>query len=193
MVGRLAKALLERCAMPINSRLHSLAANEKQDAYQDTIEGLFKEILDIESDQGDYFQVRFGDALKKLSISTFRKYSTRVNNEAQLLVPLSALHGHELEGGEQEQERENEPQAHTVVQDQDLSLEQRILMQEGLGVLPEPYRTAFILRYYNNWPIESDDPDVPTISKIFDKDPRTMRNWLNNSKRALEQWRGEKP
>ena len=65
------------------------------------------------------------------------------------------------------------------------------LAKQALGTIKEPFRTAFILRYFEDWPIESNDPDQPTISKFFGKTSRTIRYWLQKAETALEKWRGE--
>ncbi len=61
--------------------------------------------------------------------------------------------------------------------------------QKGLEVLPEPMRTAYILRHGNNWQIESIEDGVPTLSKHFGKTERTIRNWLAEADRRLQKWK----
>lgn len=72
-----------------------------------------------------------------------------------------------------------------------ITTERLVLLGDGLRALSEPYRAAFILRYYAGWPIQDRDPTVPTISRHFGKDPRTIRNWLAKAEEELERWRGE--
>ena len=73
-----------------------------------------------------------------------------------------------------------------------LSPEKRLMLREGLLLLPEPIRTAFVLHHYDGWQIESNDPQAPTIAKHFGKTPRTIRNWMAQAEAILESWRGEK-
>ena len=72
-----------------------------------------------------------------------------------------------------------------------VSMEQRLLFKEGLNILKEPYRTVFILYYYEDWPIESKDPSKMTISKHFKKTEKTIRNWLKEAREQLRRWRDE--
>ncbi len=66
-----------------------------------------------------------------------------------------------------------------------------LLYREALALLDEPMRTAFVLRHYEGWPIEDRDETVPTISRYFNKTPRTIRNWMTTAEQALAAWRGE--
>ena len=45
--------------------------------------------------------------------------------------------------------------------------------------------------HYGGWPIESSDPTAPSLSRYFGKSPRTIRLWLQQAERVLEDWRGE--
>ena len=65
------------------------------------------------------------------------------------------------------------------------------LIRDALSRVKEPYRTAYLLRNYAGWPIEDQDPNVPTISRKFGVDPRTIRNWLKAVEDELQSWRGE--
>ena len=65
------------------------------------------------------------------------------------------------------------------------------LIEAALSQLEEPIRSAYLLRYLEDWPIEDKDPAVQTISRHFGKTPRTIRNWLSKADEILEAWRGE--
>jgi len=78
----------------------------------------------------------------------------------------------------------------TALTDSTLSAIDRIEYHDGLNSIEEPYRTVFVLRYYHGWPTEDDDPTVPTISRYFNKTPRTIRNYLRRADDALVAWRG---
>src|SRR4051794_12539823 len=69
-VNRLAEALLRRVAPVLNARLSRLGPFA-EDAYADAVKELFERLLDYGSDRADYYQVRFGSALKRLAITTF--------------------------------------------------------------------------------------------------------------------------
>ena len=69
-----------------------------------------------------------------------------------------------------------------------MSEEDRYLYREGLRILPEHQRVAYVLRYYEGWQIESDDPDEPTISGYFKRTPRMIRNWFEQAEKTLHRW-----
>jgi len=52
---------------------------------------------------------------------------------------------------------------------------------------------VFVLRHYEGWPIEDKDPSVPTISRHFQRTPRTIRNWMREAENVLAAWRGGYP
>jgi DNA-directed RNA polymerase specialized sigma24 family protein len=63
------------------------------------------------------------------------------------------------------------------------------LLRDALTTLPEPKRTAWVLRYAEDWPIEDKDPHVPTLSKYFKVSGRTIRNWLSDAESELAERR----
>ncbi len=73
----------------------------------------------------------------------------------------------------------NQPSLDDVVIDNDL-------VCEALDHLEQPYREAFLLRYFAGWPIQNRDPRVRTISRHFRRDPHTIRTWLRKAKEILQ-------
>ncbi len=187
VVNDLTRILLQRCAKFINNRLQILGQDTVEEAFHDVIQEMFTQILDLDSDRGDFLQVRFWAALKVIVISTFNRYKKRLE-EAKNTVPLSSLAGYERTADDSNT-RTFVPLEDLV--DSSLSMEQRVLYQEGLNTLEDPYRTAFVLRHYYGWPIEASDPSVPSISHHFNRSSRTIRTWLSQAEEALERWRGE--
>ena len=187
IVNDLSEILLRRCKSMTYGRLQALGLQAVDDAFSDVIWDLFTRILDLESDRGDFLQVRFGLALKSLIIGVYNQYVRGMKKEAEYTVPLSSIAGYEPEGGD---DVRNSAQPGDVA-DPSISMEQRLLYREGLGSLEEPYRTAFILRYYEEWQIEAKDASEPTLSRYFGRTPRTIRTWLMQAEQMLERWRGE--
>lgn len=187
IVNALTESLLRRCSKRVNEPFQVLDPQERDDAYHDVLQDLFDQILDLESDRGDFLQVRFWVVLKRLGISRFRRYVAS-QEEAKHTVPLSSLAGSERD--EDDYDRRGTVPLGEVV-NSSIPLERHALAQEALRLLQEPQRTAFMLRYGYGWPIEHRDPTVPSISRHFEKTPRTIRLWLSQAEETLACWRGE--
>ncbi len=184
-VSALSEALLQRCMRFISGKLLALGRQAHDEACDDVVVRLFELILDLESDRGDFLQVRFWVVLEKLAVAAFGRQVNELARSARQ-VPLSALPG--ASDGDDEE-------THVAAPTDALAApapppEQALLYREALATLEEPYRTAFVLRHYAGWPIEDGDPGVPTISRYFDKTPRTIRNWMATAEQVLAAWRG---
>ncbi len=183
LVNDLSGVLIERCASFIDRKLWGLG-EEAADAYQEVILELFNQILDLNSDRGDFLQVRFWVGIERLVFSAFGRALKRSISQDET-VPLDSLAGYD---GPDDAEA---PTVRPALVDPELSLEDKSLYREALRLLPEPIRTAFILRHYHGWPIEDQDPTILTISRYFGKTARTIRNWLAEAEEILARWRGE--
>ncbi len=190
--NKLSELLLRRIVGFIYSKFCGLDEDEAKDAYSEVISELFQHILFREDGRGDYLQVRFWSALKRLIISAFRRHVTRTKEDRLTLVRLSDLAGFELdEDGEEQEPLRKGSIPLTDVVDTGPLVDRSVLMNEGINTLSEPLRTAFILRYLYDWQIESNDPTEPTLTKHFGKTPKTIYNWLKKADETLERWRGE--
>lgn len=187
VVANLAQELLRRSTPLLKSHFRSLDQEDAADAAGETIEELFKQMLDRNSDRGDFLQVRYRMALKRLAISAFRRYSTMINDDQAMTVPLTAVAGY--------QDRDDEDQTTRAIPLDALRAptslpDQTMLANEALAMLSEPQRTAYLLFYYEGWQIDSKNPEMPTISKFFGRTPKTIYNWLVAAEKTLEEWRG---
>lgn len=187
VVDNLAKILIQRCKSMIYGGLRTLGLDTVDDAFSDVILDVFTDILDLESDRGDFLQVRFGVVLKRRIIGVYNRQVKRIK-EVKDSISLSSVAGYDAEGIDDVRISTSSED----VADLSISMEQRLLYQEGLSTLKDPYRTAFILRYYEGWQIDSKDSSVPTLSRFFNKTPRTIHAWLAHAEDMLECWRGER-
>ena len=188
LLDRLSEVLLSRCSKAVDSRLSSLDRDSRKEGDNDVIEQLFTRILDLDSDRGDFLQVRFWVVLKRLTIDAYSKQVARLERDVAN-VPLASFteygSGDELAPGGMGRL----PSALMTRGAESVAVE-NAQIREALNRLDEPYRSAFLLRHAG-WAIEDQDPGVPTISRQFEKTPRTIRNWLKKADEQLAAWREE--
>lgn len=180
LVDSLTDALLRRCSKRINNLVRgSVESRYVDDCFRHIIKEVFERILDLERDRGDFAQVRFWVFLDRQIVEGIKKYLREERRDA-LTSSLDA-------------EEDADPEEPPPIEVEDTRIfraDERAMYREGLRVLKEPLRTAFILRYFENWQIQSDDPSEATISRHFDVTPRTIHNWLKKAEQELLNWRG---
>lgn len=178
LIDALATTLLRRSVDILKHTLGGLSAASFEEASDVCIQDMFERILDVETNRGDFYQARYRMGLKRLAITAFNRFQ--------------ALDEHGRHAASLDEESDDDaPHGPIQLEAGGLTTEQHAQMTEALARIDEPYRTAFVLRYFHNWPTEDDDPSVPTISSYYNKTPRTIRNWLTRAESALAQWRGE--
>ncbi|MCG3159181.1 MAG: hypothetical protein JMDDDDMK_00167 [Acidobacteria bacterium] len=189
LCNKLSEILLTRCQEQVAFRVRAI--EQKDDAFNDVVRVLFEKIL-APDNSGDFLQVRFRFALKRISISIFHQYYRDQIEERENLRPSSFQ---SLDG--QENEKDDWDQVHVAI-DSDLpvedsfsSVELESLKREALQILKEPIRTAFILHHIKGWQIESNNPKEITVSGYLETTPRTIRNWLQQAEKELRKWRGD--
>jgi hypothetical protein len=191
LVGDLSEALLRRCAKKIESHLTKLGPGAVEEGYRDAVEQLFTPILDLKSDRGDFLQVRFWVVLERLAVGAF-KDQLAAHKQQQATVPLSSVAGQDRDEGDQVQRRLRPGDgAELVSPSGEVAVIENDLIRRAIERIDEPFRFAWVLRHLFEWPIESKDPSVRTISGHFRKEPRTIQNWLTKAEAALDEWRGE--
>ena len=181
IINSLVEILLRRCEKRIKKHFQALHSELVDDAHNQVIALLFRKILDFESDKGDYFQVRFEQALKRLSISVYRHYKQR-QDKTRYDVSLSDLVGYDSD--DPDKARPPSISASEILLPP-TTPEEQFLLQESLQTIPEPQRSAFVLRYILGWPLGSNDPLVPSISGLLGRTPRTIQTWLKNAEKIF--------
>jgi DNA-directed RNA polymerase specialized sigma24 family protein len=177
-VNDLAEILITRWEWGIRSMARGLREMDVEDVYGTVIKGVFEDILDLETNRSDFYQCKFGLALKRRTISALRPYYAASKWEQENIVEPSLEQGKDLDIIER-------------VADQSMPIETRVLLKEALAEIPQQYRMAYVLHHFSGWQIESNNPRESTLSKYFGKTPRTIRNWLSNAENYLDEWRGE--
>ena len=178
LVDAVTVALYERVEKRIYGYVYKTNFPEyyREEAAADMVGDLFMKLSNLETDACDFAQVRFWMYLKRLSSESRDKYLRYESNDRETDF-IDAPSG--------DDETVNEIKA----SESEYSTVDWADGQKALEILPEPLRTAYILRNGKNWQIESLEPNVPTLSKHFGKTERTIRNWLVRAEKMLSEWR----
>ena len=185
-VGALSESLLNRCAKFMDGKLKSLKPSMREDGYAEVVKELFVRILNLECDRGDFLQVRFWIFLERLTVQVFRG-QLKQQTIQQNTIRLTSLPGYDEEDLDQLKRKGHLSLQNTFTPPTfDTEVIDRILINKALSRLNGRFRTAYLLRHYWGWPIEDQDPCVQTISRHFNKTPRTIRNWLRKAEQKLE-------
>lgn len=172
---QLFKILFERCAEFIYQRLYSLERDRAEDLYQDICSQLIDKIMDLESDRGDFLQVRFWVVLKKLALTAYsnlhREYAREESHFQSLYLQT------------------DEGEVMIDIPDSSISQDEVAACKEGINALKGRHREVFVLRHFGGWPISSNDPEDETLSARFGVSPRTIQNWIEEAEKTLLKWK----
>jgi RNA polymerase sigma factor (sigma-70 family) len=178
-VKRVARTLITRSKPQIRKWLpHTLFTDgdARRQAVDSVIGELFTVLLDLDTDKADFYQAAFGRGVKTLALRAFNRIRVEQRRSAN-----SVSVGDPGEGSDDESEGDF---VYTPV-DPDALPDQRVMLldaERALASMPEHCREAFRLRYY--W-----DLSIESISAHFEKDPKTIHNWLKRAEKALVRWR----
>ena len=186
----LSEVLLTRARDRLSFRFRAFEPVLRQDAHGEAALVLFERLLSTDG-RGDFLQVRFWKALDRLAIDIFRRFYQPLTEERALLRPDASLDSDSDEEAAEGWEVIADGDGKIPDDYRQSSEELDQLTAEALQCLKEPIRTAFILRHFEDWPIESSDPADMTLSKYFKKTPRMIRYWLRTANQELSRWRGE--
>jgi len=192
----IAETIYERIARIVGPyRRHFESDPNKAENYDDfrmsIIEVFFKKLYKENSDEADYAEVSFGQFVTGLANNEIKKYFKEkvraglhddFDNYYITEVPIaqSLLSTDHLRVGE-------EP---SFISYFERNLQDRAeILKDALNILPEPVRTAWVLRNAEDWQIDSTDQSVPTLAAYFNVTGRTVRNWLEEADLKLAAWR----
>ncbi|WP_437901804.1 hypothetical protein [Sorangium sp. So ce124] len=181
---KLSNVLVERCRGVLLSTLGSLPQDVRDEAIRTVLEQLSARIFALDDDRGDFYQVRFGLALKRLGTSAFRQCVLTIERHRRAEHDAETEHDAEPEWANSRNAsfdpRQWPEDAVHFFKD----------AQNGLQAIGnDDHRMAFALHAMRDMPIESDDPETATISRFFGVSPRTIRNWLDQAEADLARWR----
>lgn len=169
MASEISNELAVRCMDFIKNQVRRLVNfADLEECRNDILMQTFERIYDFETDRADYLEVSFWNYLKRLSDDAIEKYNT-----AQRREWLTDSFDEVVETEEGTKSKVGEPSGNLSEE-----LFDSLRLREALLLLPPHIRTAFIMHYLDGYQIESNDPNVPTLAKHFNKSPRMIRNWL---------------
>jgi hypothetical protein len=193
----LAAMLLKRVTRSIERKLQALgvADDDVEDVHQEVVSAMMTSILAGQA--GEYYQVRFRSALYRQLLKSYDRYMVhrrRTRREQSLDAPM---HNGESANGEDVatfgELLESAEDVAAEVEERLLDAQRGLLVPEALEAISNPnHRKAFVLHHYYEWQVESNDPSVPTLSQLFDRTPRMVRNWLRTAEGQLVEWRAAK-
>ena len=192
IVTKLTEALLARCARWITRRLRALGLRQQdaEEAYSEIVRVVITAITDMESDRGDFYQVRFARALKLKVLNAYDKQLREVERGQQQVrfTPGSASTVEEIEEGEIERGRFRAEVAEPSQADDEMfngedRAERRALLDAVLGSIRNPrHREAFVLHRAEGWQITANDPNEPCLVRYFQvKSAKTIYNWIRQA------------
>jgi hypothetical protein len=182
LVDALAGELSGRCEKHIDSKIRAfLAPTYIEDCFNDAVAALFEQIIDLDSDRGDFAQVYFWVFLDARILNVSRVYLKRQIQDRKT-TSVNA---------QKDDDDYNPSVSEALKVKEDIIIDNAQII-ESLDVLDEPIRTAFFMRHYVGWEIENKDPEVFTISRYFNKSSRQIRRWLKDADEMLRLRRGEK-
>jgi len=190
LVSELMNCLAVRISTHIRSQVSKLLHREYvDDCCQDVLVEVIRRITDSTSDGDDFAQVCFGLWLKRAAFNTLRRYFR--SQKQDRLNDNGDNDDENLDGKKNiESLEDNSP----LPDQQVIEAETRKLREKEAYKLLEKLdpneRNAFLLRHYAGWEIENQDHSVMTISRYFNRTPRTIRNWLNSASEKLQRWHG---
>jgi hypothetical protein len=180
LVNGLSDILAQRSTRYLKSVLRNLRPDPLEDAVAEAMADLAERLFELEgNDRGDFLQVRFWVVVKRFAKTAFKQARRDSDEELLAIDPTGA-------GPDDDAVKD-------FVQVEDrmaTALDTQLLTDEALALLEPNMREAFLLRA-DGWPIEDQDPTVPTISRHFGKTSRTIRYWLAEADKRLAAWQRE--
>jgi hypothetical protein len=169
---KLYKLLSERVlrCLPNDSSLNGKTTSLTKSAIREKVFGHFVELLANDrndySEKLDYYEINFGDALKKLRLDAQEQAWQDENRSTTL---------HDEETGEPTAEVERAAGSFDPFNTSEFFSDvYRFDLNEAIDTLP-PLQKRIIVMLQRDFPIDSKDPNVITIAKTLSKSEKTIR------------------
>jgi RNA polymerase sigma factor (sigma-70 family) len=188
----LASDVMNCLAKRIARRVHSQASETihwslVDDCCQNVLMDIAQRLTDLDTDRDDFAQSRFGLWLERVVYKALRPFHTVQKDTRAKQVEVEKI---EQSNGNRHA-LQDEPLSPEQIVEQNETKRLRAQRAEGLLKNLEPdVREAYRLRHEEGMEIENKDPNVMTISKRFQRSPRTIQNWLKRAEEKLQQLQG---
>lgn len=151
--------------------------------------GVEKEVLELtlrnpSCRQGEFLQIAFHKKIEQRTLNAIAKrkqapvslkYSRQSisDDDDECANPVDAI----------ADESPSPEEITAMLQDE---LRRPALLAAAKAAVKDPrHLEAVILRCAYDWPIEDNDPTVPTLARRYDKSPRQIRNWIGDALEAM--------
>lgn len=142
------------------------------------------------SRKSEFLEVAFKRAVKQRTINkvkSLKKHGVRVISETTLIPKDSTTSG----DGIVESFADDAPGPEQLALLAEAArLEPELIRKAYAAIKDERHREAIIL-HFQRWPIESDDPQIKTLSTHFDISGRQIRTWLKTAMQEMRTALGE--
>jgi len=188
LVSHLMNSLATRIARRVHSQaLASLHWSLVDDCSQNILMDVARRLTDMTTDKDDFAQTRFGLWLERVTYKALRPYRTNQKKTRATQVDVEVI---ERSNGKKHRLHDDPLSPEQILEQAETKRLRKQKADELLKKLDPDVREAYRLRHEEGMEIENGDPDVMTISKRFQRSPRTIRNWLKGAEERLQQWQG---
>lgn len=171
---RVIEALEKRVAATVMRalvRLPFMSRDQREELLDSLVCALYEAWLS-EDPAHAFWEVRFNLCLKRAIIDAVKRFRRAAENEVS---PGQWTDEEDSPGDPMER----------VVDSGALDPQTWAVARMSLAALPEPLRTAFYLRHFEDWPEESGDPNQPSIARYLNVTGRSVRNYLRRAEALL--------
>ncbi|MDR3706686.1 MAG: RNA polymerase sigma factor [Capsulimonadaceae bacterium] len=149
-----------------------------EDVVDEVLTDLYDQLLSDDPAAG-FWEIRFWVCFNRRALNVLKRRRRELD---QIVAD---------EGDDWDDEREPRPvdiDRHAVHLDQP---ETHAVIDDALVRLPQPLRTAFLLKHWSGYPEEPGVDGAPSIASMMGVSGRTVRNYLARAAKHLAEWRSE--
>lgn len=181
----LVEQTLDRIDGFIHAHLYGLSGVDEENAYGDVIERVFRALFDLDGPRGEYYQVRFWNALHRRCIDRYDHYHRHEEAEQA----NRARDPRDRDNGDAEDLASQVPDVTVGVDDRVIShYEARRIVQHLRDRVTPDQLEAYMLCKVDGWPIEG--AKSPTLCERYGKTPKTINNWIHVVEDAIASLQG---